>query len=497
MQIKFYSGFTKRVNSTKQPGTATATLTGTLKEECSLENPVILLENLSPNTLPGYVYAYIPTFSRYYFVAGWTYNPPYWECSLNEDYLASWKTNIGNTSAYIDRCAADYDGDLIDSQYITKATVQSSLTALTSEYYFTGTISGCYVVGVINGETSYNSQLGGGITYYVLDEGDMRAMVSYLLSTNFLNSVGFSSVQSLTQQLSQEVAKAFVKPFDFIVSVMWYPFPVSKFATGADVQIKVGYWDIATNIATGKLLTNTMVSFSVTGTLPQHPQAATRGNYLNYAPYTRMDVTIPPFGTFPLDLSFRNLGNGFRCETYLDTISGKAELYVHLYDGGSIYIQQSTVVNELSAQMGVPIQIAQISADYIGATQNLIQGAGAAITGGATGFLTGGPLGAVYGAVSSAFPSVVNAVTCMQPQVSAKGVDGCTLYPQIKPRISSQFMILVEEDNAEMGRPLRQIRTISTLPGFIKCFEVTVDYPCMDSEKKAIHDYLMTGFFYE
>lgn len=497
MQIKFYSGFAKRINSTKRPGTATATLTGTLKEECSLENPVILLENLSPNTLPGYVYAYIPAFSRYYFVAGWTYNPPYWECSLNEDYLASWKTNIGNTTAYIDRCASEFDGDLIDSQYITKVAVQCGLTPLTSEYYFATSYTGCYVIGVINGETSYNSQLGGGITYYVLDEGQMRDLMAYLLSSNFLTAAGFPSVQSLTQQLSQEVAKAFVKPFDFVVSVMWYPFPVSKFASGSDVPIKVGYWEIATNIATGKLLTNTSVSFSVTGTLPNHPQAATRGNYLNYAPYTRMELTIPPFGTFPLDLSFRTLGNGLRCETYLDVITGKAELFVHLYDGGAIYIQQSTVVHELTAQMGVPIQIAQINADWIGATQNIIQGAGAAIAGGATGFLTGGPLGAVYGAVSNAFPSVVNAVTCMAPQVSSKGVDGCTLYPQIKPRISSQFLLLVDEDNEELGRPLRAKRVINTLSGFVKCFEVSIDYPCLDSEKKTIYEYLMNGFFYE
>ncbi|MBP5412800.1 MAG: hypothetical protein J6Y47_06080 [Bacteroidales bacterium] len=497
MQIKFYSGFRKRINSTKQPSTATVTLSGTLKEECSIETPVILLENLTPNVLPGYVYAYIPDFSRYYFVSGWTYSPPYWECSLNEDYLASWKSYIGNTNAYIDRCASESDGDLIDSQYITKATVQSSLTALDSEYYFLSNITGCYVVGIINGESSYSSQLGGSVTYYVMDESEIRALMAYLLSSNFLNAVGFPDIQTITQQLSQEVAKAFINPFNFIVSVMWYPFPVSKFATGSDVAIKVGYWEIATNIATGKLLTNNMASFSVTGTLPNHPQAATRGNYLNFAPYSRMNVTIPPFGTFPLDLSFRNLGNALRCETYLDVISGKAELFVHIYDGGPIYVSQSTVAHELTAQMGVPIQISQISADYIGALQNVIQGAGAAIVGGASGFLTGGPAGAVFGAVESAFPSIVNAVSCMSPQVSSKGVDGCTIYPHIKPRITSQFMMLVDEDNTELGRPLRQIRQISNLSGFVKCFEVSIDFPCLDSEKTTIYGHMMNGFFYE
>jgi hypothetical protein len=55
----------------------------------------------------------------------------------------------------------------------------------------------------------------------------------------------------------------------------------------------------------------------------------------------------------------------------------------------------------------------------------------------------------------------------------------------------------VDEDNAELGRPLRKQRYIRDLPGFVKCYEVTVDYPCFDQEKTRIHSYLMNGFFWE
>ena len=48
-----------------------------------------------------------------------------------------------------------------------------------------------------------------------------------------------------------------------------------------------------------------------------------------------------------------------------------------------------------------------------------------------------------------------------------------------------------------MGRPLRKIRTIKNLAGFIKCFEVIIDYACFDTEKQEILNHLLSGFFYE
>lgn len=499
MQLKLYSGFSKRINSTKRPGDATITLDGNLREPCSIENPVIQIVPMSLVTAPAaYSYAYIPDFSRYYFVSDWSYNNGLWECSLTEDYLATWKTNIGNTNAYIDRCASEYDGNIIDTQYITTDAFINNRSLLTSDLYFPTINSGCYVVGIINGESAYQSQLGGSVTYYVMEDYELRSLIAYLLSTQFLNDSGFPASQSITQQLSQETAKAFVKPFDFIVSCVWYPFPASSLAVGSSQSIRVGYWIIAQTVATGKLLSSVTVPFHVTGTLPQHPESASRGAYLNFAPYTRVSLTIPPFGTFPLDLSYRTEDkNNIFADVHLDPITGKAQLYVYLRDSGAVQVPNGVIVAEASAELGVPIQLSQISADYIGAIQNIGAAAGSAISGGIGGFLTGGVVGAAVGAIKNALPSVANAISCMSPQVTTKGVDGSTLYTAIEPRVNYQFLTLVDEDNSEMGRPLRKIRKINTLSGFIKCYEVTVDYPCFDSEKASIHDYLLNGFFWE
>ena len=115
--INLYSGFTKKLNSTKQPTTVTTALTGELKRECSVEKPVI--EFIFEGNPSGYVYAYIPAFNRYYFITDWKYNITTWEAYMEEDYLASWKNYIGNTHAYVERAASDFDGNIIDNLYPT------------------------------------------------------------------------------------------------------------------------------------------------------------------------------------------------------------------------------------------------------------------------------------------------------------------------------------------------------------------------------------------
>lgn len=477
MQIKFYSGFKKRINSTKRPTTATATLNGSLKEECSVETPVIRIENLSPNVLPAYVYAYIPDFDRYYFVADWTYSPPYWECSLNEDYLASWKTDIGNTNAYIDRSASAFDGNIIDTLYPTKVNSDIWHDTLSLPFYNPAT-SGCFLLGVIDSNNDTESQLGGAVTYYIMTPSQMKALMHYIQSDNFLTDIGFPSIQSLTQDISQEMAKAFVKPIDYIVTCMWYPFPYTSFQTQGLKDITVGYWAINSSIAQGYLLHHGAITVTQHVTLRNHPDIV-RGNYVNFAPYTRIDLNIQPFGNIPIDTSFRANGNYLHIEIDMDSINGKAELIV------TINNQPSTVGNEIVANangmLGVPIQLSQVQGDYLTAFSETAQGVTDLV-----GLVTG-----------SSVTHIANAITALAPQVRSTGMDGSKLYTIIPPVIRYQFMPLTDEDNEELGKPLREKRVINTLSGYIKCFEVTVDYPCFDSEKKEILDYLMKGFFYE
>ena len=148
---------------------------------------------------------------------------------------------------------------------------------------------------------------------------------------------------------------------------------------------------------------------------------------------------------------------------------------------------------------GVPIQLAQVTPDYVNAVSEAVQAVSSVdFLGGSIGLMTGGPVGALKGAINSnVIAHAANAITSLAPQVRGCGVNGSRLLTKLRPVMSIQYMPLVDEDNTEMGRPLRQIRTINTLSGFIKCYEVTVDYPCYDDEKDKILAYLTSGFFYE
>ena len=503
LQINFYSGFSKRINSTKRPGTATVTISGELKSPCDITKPVI--EFKLTNNPQAYVYAYIPEFNRYYFVSEWTYNMGLWECSLTEDVLASWKTNIGSTSAYIDRCASDYDGNIIDTQYITTLGIVNEKVNMTNSFYEASITGGCFILGIIDSDNNTDSQVGGAVTYYVLTPAQCRSLMHYLLDDTFLEQNGFPSVQSLTQDISQEMAKAFIKPIDFIVSCMWYPFAVSAFTNANAIQIKVGYWMINTSIATGKLLQAAVLRSTTYGTMSHHPQAATRGAYLNFAPYTRLSIEVPPFGNIPIDLSYRTQGDVIFCAAFIDPITGQAILHVHMCaalpqnETDIQTVLDSPIVYESSAMFGVPVQLAQVTPDYVNAASEAVQAVSSVdFLGGSIGLMTGGPAGALKGAINSnVIAHAANAITSLAPQVRGCGVNGSRMLTKLRPVMSIQYMPLVDEDNAEMGRPLRQIRTINTLSGFIKCFEVTVDYPCYDDEKDKILAYLTTGFFYE
>lgn len=76
-------------------------LTGTLKSECSVTDPVILIE---ANNLSGVNYMYIPDFSRYYYINGiLSVKNGLWALSGHVDVLMSYRAAIRKLGAVIAR----------------------------------------------------------------------------------------------------------------------------------------------------------------------------------------------------------------------------------------------------------------------------------------------------------------------------------------------------------------------------------------------------------
>lgn len=96
MEIRLYS-FSKRNKSTLITAGSGYTLDAQIKDNCSVENPILILQ-FDPTS---YNYVYIPQWDRYYFISGWKYVVGVWEISLTEDHLASFKAEILDTTAVI------------------------------------------------------------------------------------------------------------------------------------------------------------------------------------------------------------------------------------------------------------------------------------------------------------------------------------------------------------------------------------------------------------
>ena len=222
------------------------------------------------------------------------------------------------------------------------------------------------------------------------------------------------------------------------------------------------------------------MQYAVTLATIKHPLTLTRGNYLNTAPYTRINLDLPPFGNLELDTTLTSNATQVQALITFDLITGQGRARV-LIDGVCTDMAES--------QIGVPIQLSQVMKDYLGAAQSGFN----AVVGTISGIVSG----QYAGAISSAGNGIANAVRAMQPRGSSVGGAGSFAHLKNRARLYHQFMIPVDEDNEHCGRPLCQIRQVSTLPGYLLVKDAELDLAGFSDEAAEIRDIMESGFFYE
>jgi hypothetical protein len=97
----------KTLNNSKE-------LYGTLREECSVINPIIEIESVN---ISNYNYCYIEDFNRYYFIIDIiAVNNKFWKITLHCDVLMSYADSIKKLEAKILRNTNEYNLMLEDNQ---------------------------------------------------------------------------------------------------------------------------------------------------------------------------------------------------------------------------------------------------------------------------------------------------------------------------------------------------------------------------------------------
>lgn len=505
MEIRLYTGFEKKNNSTKQPDSNATyiTVTGDLREPCSVMNPTIEFKRLSSDIVPYvYNYALISAFGRYYFIKDWTWNNGLWLCEMVLDVLASHKNKIGNQTEYILRTDSDVSGVynpwVCDTMYPATSYFSKEQT-LFPNYPFAGAYSngvagGMFVIGVISGENSSDSSVGA-ITYYAMTANQFATLKGVLFGDANLVAMGLAQFDPsnpgtlipLVDDMSLEMTKALYNPYQYIASCMWFPFSVSDIDSDARSwvsSIQLGWWSYPVNAY--RLLAN-IKTFGQHVTPPSHPYASTRGYYLNYAPYTRRKL-MGVIGETPIDCGYIGANDDIGIVWNIDLITGQCRVDISVYDNT---LQSATNYRIIQREflIGVPIQLAQIATDYLGV----------AVTAFDASAKTVGNLFSLNlaGAGSAVAHGIYDTLSSSMPQMETSGSNGSFLVVNNGIGMISEFFLPVDEDIHHKGRPVCANRQINTLSGFVLCAEGDFDIACLDEEREMIKQYLTTGFFWE
>ena len=452
--ITVYSGFSKPINSTKQPSGGTD-IGVVLKEPTSVIAPKFVITGFNTS------WNYIKWGSRYYFVDDITIltnTLVEYSCSL--DVLATYKSAIGGSSQYVARADSAYNLNIIDSKYPTYGyTDLETLSFDTLHSSFTN--SGSFVIGISNGVNVESA----GVTYYTLNGVTMARLLHIMFEGTWLNA----------SDITVELQKELCNPIQYIDSIKWYPFDIanSSLITLGRGNIKFGYWDSGI-VAPIVKASDCVCPFSQQVAVPRHSQSA-RGNYLNGAPFTQMSILCYGFGQVPIDANLFVNNTALTLAIGVDVMTGLGRMT--LWAGSASPKPFYTQYGEI----GVECKISQI-------TQGLIESVGN-VTGGSFALVAGNPIGYLAG--------VVSGLQALTPELRTSGSNGSKLCFNQAPRLMIKRQSLTPEDKAQFGRPLCEVKQINTLTGFIQCEDVEVDITGTKAEKSAVISFMEGGFFYE
>ena len=490
--------FKKRPNSTKVPTAAQlaggASYGCTLLESTSLMNPTFKL-SIGSNPI-DYNYCYVSDFHRYYFVRDITSDNNFWYITCEVDPMASHKSEVLSGSHYVLRSASSYDEYIVDNVYPTKveetgefATGSVDGTSATDPFSFSNGHSYVWcITGDVITDSLVNQQIGSNV-YYWMDDRECYTFINYLLDVQQYSGI------DPTTEYSAAMQKALMNPMQYINSVILLPFSKND-ALATNNDVKFGYYTITitgTPTPTVKRLTQgTMMKTQVLEiTLPKHPQASSRGKFMNGSPYTSYELYLGAFGNIPIDPASLIDETTLLVTCQTECCTGMTRILVRGKTSNSM-------IYTGCAQVGVPVTVSQLTRDMLGEVQNNLNQEFA--TAGALANIVMGGMGAVGGtfnSIKSIGAMAFDAVRMKYPTASGGGSNGSFLSLHSTAYLNAKFYTVVNQNNTEIGRPLYQTKTLSSLSGFCLCSGAEATIKGTAAEAEQINNYLNSGFYIE
>lgn len=570
ISVTFYKDFQKKLNSTKVPVSSVddITLSVEMKDVVNLFTPALVIgadvftDGLGNIVNPmRYNYCYIADFERYFFVRSWSWVLGRWECALEVDVLASFKTEIGESSLYVLRAYSKFNGNIVDTKYpVEAANVATNWNVKTyggvyspwnTNIYNAAVTEGFYVVSIVNNDSGAI----GAVSHYAFAPAVMAELMNKLYAAPTWMNIQDANI-------SEDLQKMLFNPMQYITQVHWIPtgFDTSG-ATGIHT-IPYGWWSLTLTGTVYKInTTNVKKTISIDISIPNHPQVGIgyRRRYLQLSPYTTAALYFPPFGFIPLDTTKLYMCDNVHCEVVLDVLTGKGTLLVNGTRTENGVTSSAGTCFATTAQVGVPISIAQMSVDMsaLGQASTWVTAAGVALaTGGlqdslkdlkngliegvrsifngesdlsepllsglnrakisaaafkqggvAAEIMTGLNRGLEYaadnqpsllGTLKEIASDIGSAALAAAGQCQSSGSTGGFAALQELVYIQWYFQKIVNTNEQCYGYPLCQTVKINTLSGFVLCQSGDgISVTCTPTERQAICGFMEAGFYYE
>lgn len=477
MNIRVWSNFSKRINSTRQPAAADGRqISCYLKEETSIRNPSFILADPMPSI------TYVQAFGNYYFVddiINMDANRAEVSCSL--DVLATYRASILGYTAFVERSASDYDVYLRDPALSCRQLYSvDDVTNTDVSSIFNPT--GCYITTILGKEY--------GLAIYATN-----TLNCYKI---FLDSGVYNSTD-IAQWVRSGIAAAFDLDV-YIGCVMWMPLNLSSIGLAANA-LSIGPISVLTTSPDlgGATIRIASPSYRV-GELKaiSLPSTNLYNDFRDCDPrFVQYSITLPGVGTVQLDSAFVGscIHNGRTLYDYImiDLSTGQITHQIETLSNN-----QGDVFCELKGQIGVNVPLGKSKANVIETLTTFIGGTGAAVSGLLGG---GGSGGSIAGAASTSLLTGINTIdAAYSPQTSMIGGSGnhTDLYVNSQTiKINRKILGSKEFALSVAGRPLMQNVQLSTLSGYCQCGNASVPVNARDAERAEINAYLNSGFYVE
>ena len=469
--------FQKRKNSTLQPTALQGVeLSCELKQPTSYKNPVFTFF-----VEAGFEWNYLKWDSWYYFITDVvSVRNNIFEVHCKLDVLATYKTEIGATSAFVlyDTAA---NTEVTDSRLSMKTSTSYSISRAILDY----SLSACLILGIVGDDSSGMYAMSSYSANQLVNASsldDFWQDIKTELPTPTAQDGGFS-FNGLDDAINDVFAFA-IRAFqqlvatgrarDCIRSAVWLPVSDSDFE-GTPETIWLG--QLETNVTAKKVMLPALKTVTVS-----IPWQAT--DWRRKAPYHNVYLALPAVGVVPLATN-----------DLIDCTS----LVVNCFLSTSGAVKY--IVNRGGDEKALGTFYGQVGGSYMIGSSNITpMTAASSLAGGLSAAAAGAALGGLAGAAAAGAAGIAGLVSANTPMPASTGagsgftsggwtVECITVFHDTNVQPSSVA--------AAIGTPTMAVKTIGTLSGFIQTREASVNASCYEDVRTEINGLMDGGFFYE